>query len=104
MHELGIAERALFHLRSSYGVAKLYGYWITVNFRESFGLHASSGILFNHKSPLRGTGFVTRKTTLTLARFLLGLQDGVELGSKRDWGYAGDYMRAMCYDAEVGAA
>ncbi len=92
------SERTPFHPRSPYGVAKLYGHWITVNYRESFGLHASSGILFNHESPLRGTEFVTRKITLALARIRHGLQDAVELGnldSKRDWGFAGDYVRAM---------
>jgi GDPmannose 4,6-dehydratase len=92
------SERTPFHPRSPYGVAKLYGHWITVNYRESFGLHASSGILFNHESPLRGTEFVTRKITLALARIRHGLQDGLELGnldSKRDWGFAGDYVRAM---------
>ena len=92
------SEHTPFHPRSPYGVAKLYGHWITVNYRESFGLHASSGILFNHESPLRGTEFVTRKITLALARIRHGLQDGVELGnldSKRDWGFAGDYVRAM---------
>ena len=92
------SERTPFHPRSPYGVAKLYGHWITVNYRESFGLHASSGILFNHESPLRGTEFVTRKITLALARIRHGLQGGVELGnldSKRDWGFAGDYVSAM---------
>jgi GDPmannose 4,6-dehydratase len=92
------SECTPFHPRSPYGVAKLYGHWITVNYRESFGLHASSGILFNHESPLRGTEFVTRKITLALARIRHGLQDAVELGnldSKRDWGFAGDYVRAM---------
>jgi GDPmannose 4,6-dehydratase len=91
-------ERTPFHPRSPYGVAKLYGHWITVNYRESFGLHASSGILFNHESPLRGTEFVTRKITLALARIRHGLQEVLELGnldSKRDWGFAGDYVRAM---------
>jgi GDPmannose 4,6-dehydratase len=91
-------ERTPFHPRSPYGVAKLYGHWITVNYRESFGLHASSGILFNHESPLRGTEFVTRKITLALARIRYGLQEVLELGnldSKRDWGFAGDYVRAM---------
>ncbi|MHB1805022.1 MAG: GDP-mannose 4,6-dehydratase [Acidithiobacillus ferrooxidans] len=92
------SERTPFHPRSPYGVAKLYGHWITVNYRESFGLHASSGILFNHESPLRGTEFVTRKITLALARIRQGVQDVLEMGnldSKRDWGYAGDYVRAM---------
>ncbi|MHB8367625.1 MAG: GDP-mannose 4,6-dehydratase, partial [Acidithiobacillus sp.] len=76
----------------------LYGHWITINYRESFGMHASSGILFNHESPLRGTEFVTRKITVALARIRHGLQDVLELGnldSKRDWGFAGDYVRAM---------
>jgi GDPmannose 4,6-dehydratase len=92
------SERTPFHPRSPYGVAKLYGHWITVNYRESFGLHASSGILFNHESPLRGAEFVTRKITLALARIRHGRQDVLELGnldSKRDWGFAGDYVRAM---------
>jgi len=92
------SERTPFHPRSPYGVAKLYGHWITINYRESFGLHASSGILFNHESPLRGTEFVTRKITLALARIRHGLQEVLELGnldSQRDWGFAGDYVRAM---------
>ena len=92
------SERTPFHPRSPYGVAKLYGHWITVNYRESFGMHASSGILFNHESPLRGPEFVTRKITLALARIHQGVQDVLELGnldSKRDWGFAGDYVRAM---------
>jgi len=92
------SERTPFHPRSPYGVAKLYGHWITVNYRESFGMHASSGILFNHESPLRGSEFVTRKITLALARIRQGVQDVLELGnldSKRDWGFAGDYVRAM---------
>ena len=92
------SERTPFYPRSPYGVAKLYGHWITVNYRESFGMHASSGILFNHESPLRGTEFVTRKITVALARICHGLQDVLELGnldSKRDWGFAGDYVRAM---------
>ncbi|WP_312283560.1 GDP-mannose 4,6-dehydratase [Candidatus Igneacidithiobacillus taiwanensis] len=91
-------ETTPFHPRSPYGVAKLYGHWITINYRESFALHASSGILFNHESPLRGTEFVTRKITLALARIRHGLQEVLELGnldSKRDWGFAGDYVRAM---------
>jgi GDPmannose 4,6-dehydratase len=92
------SEKTPFHPRSPYGVAKLYGHWITVNYRESFGLHASSGILFNHESPLRGAEFVTRKVTIALARIRYGQQDVLELGnldSKRDWGFAGDYVRAM---------
>ena len=92
------SERTPFHPRSPYGVAKLFGHWTTINYRESFGMHASSGILFNHESPLRGPEFVTRKITLALARIRHGLQEVLELGNleaKRDWGFAGDYVRAM---------
>lgn len=92
------SEITPFYPRSPYGVAKLYGHWITVNYRESFGLHASSGILFNHESPLRGEEFVTRKITLAAARIKLGLQKELVLGNleaKRDWGFAGDYVDAM---------
>jgi GDPmannose 4,6-dehydratase len=92
------SETTPFYPRSPYGVAKLYGHWITVNYRESFRLHASSGILFNHESPLRGIEFVTRKVTDAAARIKLGMQDEVRLGNidaKRDWGYAGDYVEAM---------
>ena len=92
------SERTPFHPRSPYGVAKLYAHWITINFRESFGLHASSGILFNHESPLRGIEFVTRKVTDAAARSHLGLQDKLHLGNidaQRDWGFAGDYVEAM---------
>jgi len=91
-------ERTPFYPRSPYGVAKLYGHGITVNYRESFGLHASSGILFNHESPLRGAEFVTRKITLALARIAQGKQDVLELGNlsaQRDWGYAADYVEGM---------
>lgn len=91
-------EHTPFYPRSPYGVAKVYGHWITVNYRESYGLHASSGILFNHESPRRGLEFVTRKITDGVARIKLGLSDALYLGnldSKRDWGYAGDYVRAM---------
>jgi GDPmannose 4,6-dehydratase len=91
-------ENTLFHPRSPYGVAKLYGHWITVNYRESFGIHASSGILFNHESPLRGLEFVTRKVTDGVARIKLGKQKELLLGNidaKRDWGFAGDYVVAM---------
>ena len=91
-------ETTPFYPRSPYGVAKLYGHWITVNYRESFGLHASSGILFNHESPLRGIEFVTRKVTDAVARIKLGRQSELRLGNidaKRDWGYAGDYVEAM---------
>ncbi len=87
-----------FYPRSPYGVAKLYGHWITVNFRESYDLYACSGILFNHESPRRGIEFVTRKITNAVARIHLGLQDKLFLGNldaKRDWGYAGDYVEAM---------
>lgn len=91
-------ETTKFQPRSPYGVAKLYGHWITVNFRESYGLYAVSGILFNHESPRRGREFVTRKITLTAARIAAGLQKTLRLGnleSRRDWGYSGDYVEAM---------
>ena len=92
------SETTPFYPRSPYAVAKLYGHWITVNYRESFGLHASSGILFNHESPLRGIEFVTRKVTDAVARIKLGQARTLELGNtkaKRDWGHAKDYVRAM---------
>ena len=91
-------EKTPFYPRSPYGVAKLYAHWITVNYRESYDLHASSGILFNHESPLRGEEFVTRKITIALAKIKHGLQEKLELGNidaKRDWGFAGDYVQAM---------
>lgn len=91
-------EQTPFHPRSPYGVAKVFGHWSTVNYRESFGMHASSGILFNHESPLRGIEFVTRKVTDAVARIKHGKQNELRLGnidSKRDWGYAGDYVEAM---------
>ena len=91
-------EATPFYPRSPYGVAKLYAHWITINYRESFGLHASSGILFNHESPLRGIEFVTRKVSDAVARIKLGLADKVTLGNldaQRDWGFAGDYVDAM---------
>jgi GDPmannose 4,6-dehydratase len=91
-------ENTPFYPRSPYGVAKLYGHWITINYRESFNLHASSGILFNHESPLRGIEFVTRKVTDAAVRIKLGQQKELRLGNidaKRDWGYAGDYVEAM---------
>ncbi len=94
----GYDERAIFHPRSPYGVAKLYAHWITCNYRESYGLHASCGILFNHEGERRGPEFVTRKITQAAARIALGRQDVLELGnldSKRDWGYAGDYVEGM---------
>jgi GDPmannose 4,6-dehydratase len=92
------SETTPFYPRSPYGVAKLYAHWMTVNYRESFGLHASSGILFNHESPLRGIEFVTRKVTDAVARIKLGKQKELRLGNidaKRDWGFAGDYVEAM---------
>ncbi len=91
-------EQTPFYPRSPYGVAKVYGHWITVNYRESYGLHASSGILFNHESPRRGLEFVTRKVTHAAAAIHAGLASEVRLGNldaQRDWGYAGDYVRAM---------
>jgi len=91
-------ELTPFYPRSPYGVAKLYGHWITVNYRESYGLHATSGILFNHESPRRGLEFVTRKISNAVARIRLGLDREVRLGNldaKRDWGFAGDYVDAM---------
>jgi len=91
-------ETTPFHPRSPYGVAKVYGHWITVNYRESYGIHASCGILFNHESPRRGETFVTRKITRGATRIKLGLQDKLHLGNldaQRDWGYAGDYVEAM---------
>lgn len=94
----GYDENALFHPRSPYGVAKLYGHWITKNYRESYGMHASCGILFNHEGPQRGLEFVTRKISNAAARIHLGKQDHIELGNldaKRDWGYAGDYVEGM---------
>lgn len=92
------AEDTPFYPRSPYGVAKLMGHWATVNYRESFRMHASSGILFNHESPLRGIEFVTRKVTDAVARIKLGKQRELRLGNidaKRDWGFAGDYVKAM---------
>jgi GDPmannose 4,6-dehydratase len=91
-------EQTKFHPRSPYGVAKLYGHWITLNFRESYGIFAVSGILFNHESPRRGPEFVTRKITLAAARIKAGLQKELKLGNldaQRDWGYTGDFVRAM---------
>ena len=91
-------ERTPFYPRSPYAVAKVYAHWVTINYRESFGLHASSGILFNHESPLRGIEFVTRKVTDGVARIKLGLADRLKLGNleaERDWGHARDYVEAM---------
>ena len=97
-HEVPQTESTPFHPRSPYGVAKVYGHWITVNYRESYDLHASSGILFNHESPRRGLEFVTRKITHGVAEIALGYTDSLALGNldaKRDWGFAGDYVEAM---------
>lgn len=94
----GYDEDSLFHPRSPYGVAKLYGHWITKNYREAYGMHASCGILFNHEGPRRGLEFVTRKISNAVARIHLGKQDHIELGNldpKRDWGFAGDYVEGM---------
>jgi GDPmannose 4,6-dehydratase len=91
-------EKTPFYPRSPYGVAKLYAYWITVNYREAYNMHASNGILFNHESPIRGETFVTRKITRALARIVLGMQQTIFVGnlsSRRDWGHAKDYIRAM---------
>lgn len=98
IQERAQSEKTPFYPRSPYAVAKLFGHWITVNYRESFGLHASSGILFNHESPLRGVEFVTRKVTDGVARIALGLAGELRLGNidaKRDWGHARDYVNAM---------
>jgi len=91
-------EKTPFYPRSPYAVAKMYAYWITVNYREAYQMHASNGILFNHESPIRGETFVTRKITRAISRIVLGMQDQLFLGnlsSKRDWGHAKDYIRAM---------
>lgn len=98
VHEVPQKETTPFYPRSPYGVAKIYGHWITVNYRESYGLHATSGILFNHESPRRGLEFVTRKVTDGVARIKLELADKLTLGNldaQRDWGFAGDYVKAM---------
>jgi GDPmannose 4,6-dehydratase len=98
VHEVPQTEKTPFYPRSPYAAAKVYGYWITVNYRESYGLHATNGILFNHESPRRGESFVTRKITRAVAHILAGLQDKLYLGNldaKRDWGYAKEYVEAM---------
>jgi len=98
VHEVPQSETTPFHPRSPYGVGKVYGYYITLNYRESYGLHASNGILFNHESPRRGLEFVTRKITDHVARIKLGQIEQLRLGnldSKRDWGFAGDYVEMM---------
>ncbi len=92
------SEKTPFYPKSPYGAAKLYSYWITVNYRESYNMYACNGILFNHESPRRGENFVTRKITLAIANILAGKQEKLSLGNmdaKRDWGYAGDYVKAM---------
>jgi GDPmannose 4,6-dehydratase len=92
------SEETPFYPRSPYGVAKVYGHWITINYRESYNLHASSGILFNHESPRRGMEFVTRKISYTVAQIKLGHAEELRLGNldaQRDWGFAGDYVEAM---------
>ena len=96
--EVPQTEETPFHPRSPYGVAKVYGHWITLNYRESYDLHATSGILFNHESPRRGLEFVTRKISHTVAQIKLGKTNELRLGNldaQRDWGYAGDYVEAM---------
>ena len=98
VQEVPQTERTPFWPRSPYGVAKVYGHWITVNYRESYGLHASSGILFNHESPRRGLEFLPRKVSHGVAKIKLGLAEGLTLGNleaERDWGFAGDYVEAM---------
>jgi GDPmannose 4,6-dehydratase len=98
VHETPQTENTPFHPRSPYGVAKVFGHYTTMNYREAYGIHASSGILFNHEGPKRGLEFVTRKITNAVARIKLGLQDSLTLGNldaSRDWGYAGDYVEAM---------
>ncbi len=96
--EIPQTEKTPFYPRSPYGVAKLYAYWIVVNYREAYGLHASNGILFNHESPRRGETFVSRKITLGIAKIVLGLQEKLSVGnldSRRDWGYAKDFVEGM---------
>lgn len=98
VQEIPQRESTPFYPRSPYAVAKLYAYWITVNYREAYGLHASNGILFNHESPVRGETFVNRKVTRALSRIALGMQQTIYMGSlssRRDWGHAKDYVRAM---------
>lgn len=98
VQEVPQSEKTPFYPRSPYGVAKLYAYWITVNYREAYNLHASNGILFNHESPIRGETFVTRKITRAIARMVLGMQNTIFMGNlsaQRDWGHAKDYIKAM---------
>ena len=98
VQEIPQRETTPFYPRSPYGVAKLYSYWITINYREAYNMFACNGILFNHESPIRGETFVSRKITRAVSRIKLGLQDKLYLGNldaRRDWGYAGDYVKAM---------
>src|SRR5665213_1429611 len=98
VQEVPQRESTMLYPRSPYGVAKVFGHYMTINYRESYGMHASSGILFNHESPRRGPEFVTRKVSEAVARISLGLQDKLTMGNldaKRDWGFAGDYVEAM---------
>lgn len=98
VQEVPQSETTPFHPRSPYAVAKLYGYWATINYREAYDMHASNGILFNHESPRRGPTFVTRKITMAAARIKMGLQNALYLGNieaKRDWGFAGDFVEGM---------
>jgi len=98
VQEVPQTEKTPFYPRSPYGVAKLYAYWITINYREAYGMHASNGILFNHESPIRGETFVTRKISRAMARIALGMQECLFMGnlsSRRDWGHAKDYIKAM---------
>ncbi len=98
VHQVPQTEETLLWPRSPYGVSKVFGHYTTINYRESYGMHASSGILFNHESPRRGPEFVTRKVSRAVARIKLGLQDEIVMGNldaKRDWGFAGDYVEAM---------
>ena len=107
VREVPQTEQTPFYPRSPYGVAKAYGHFITVNYRESYGLFAAAGILFNHESPRRGLEFVTRKISDGVARIKLGLADELRLGNvdaQRDWGFAGDYVEAMWHDAPTGRA
>lgn len=98
VQEVPQSEKTPFYPRSPYAAAKLYAYWVTVNYREAYGMHASNGILFNHESPIRGETFVTRKITRAVSKIALGLQDKLYLGNlsaQRDWGHAKDYIKAM---------
>ena len=105
VQEVPQSEKTPFYPRSPYAVAKMYAYWITVNYREAYGIFASNGILFNHESPIRGETFVTRKITMAVARIALGMQDKLYLGNlsaKRDWGHAKDYIKGNVFDSPAG--